>query len=184
MLFLKAFCLVSQVRVGEGGPGDRGCGGRGGERRNHQQGPFSSRCPPLTSLAPLTECVLQIGTYQTAVCSKAHNKPFYVVAESFKFVRLYPLNQQDVPDKFKVRCYWTRLHQTAPPAHISPVHLCVCSVQSRHAEDGAEPVGGASRDRLHASVPHHPPLHRPRSPHPVGRQRRAHQALFITAPKC
>lgn len=45
----------------------------------------------------------QIGTYQMALCSKAHNKPFYVVAESFKFVRLYPLNQQDVPDKFKVR---------------------------------------------------------------------------------
>lgn len=45
----------------------------------------------------------QIGTYQTAVCSKAHNKPFYVVAESFKFVRLYPLNQQDVPDKFKYK---------------------------------------------------------------------------------
>lgn len=44
----------------------------------------------------------QIGTYQMAMCSKAHNKPFYVVAESFKFVRLYPLNQQDVPDKFKV----------------------------------------------------------------------------------
>lgn len=38
-----------------------------------------------------------------ALCSKAHNKPFYVVAESFKFVRLYPLNQQDVPDKFKVQ---------------------------------------------------------------------------------
>lgn len=46
---------------------------------------------------------VQIGTYQMALCSKAHNKPFYVVAESFKFVRLYPLNQQDVPDKFKVR---------------------------------------------------------------------------------
>ncbi|KAM4532511.1 translation initiation factor eIF2B subunit alpha isoform 1-T1 [Fundulus diaphanus] len=45
----------------------------------------------------------KIGTYQMALCSKAHNKPFYVVAESFKFVRLYPLNQQDVPDKFKVR---------------------------------------------------------------------------------
>ncbi|MBN3296573.1 EI2BA factor, partial [Amia calva] len=45
----------------------------------------------------------KIGTYQMAVCSKAHNKPFYVVAESFKFVRLYPLNQQDVPDKFKYK---------------------------------------------------------------------------------
>lgn len=46
---------------------------------------------------------LQIGTNQIAVCAKAQNKPFYVVAESFKFVRLFPLNQQDVPDKFKVR---------------------------------------------------------------------------------
>ncbi|KAI1882006.1 hypothetical protein AGOR_G00246230 [Albula goreensis] len=45
----------------------------------------------------------KIGTYQMAVCSKAHNKPFYVVAESFKFVRLYPLNQQDVPDRFKYK---------------------------------------------------------------------------------
>lgn len=45
----------------------------------------------------------QIGTNQIAVCAKAQNKPFYVVAESFKFVRLFPLNQQDVPDKFKVR---------------------------------------------------------------------------------
>uniref|UniRef100_A0A668W2H3 Translation initiation factor eIF2B subunit alpha n=1 Tax=Oreochromis aureus TaxID=47969 RepID=A0A668W2H3_OREAU len=45
----------------------------------------------------------KIGTYQMALCSKAHNKPFYVVAESFKFVRLYPLNQQDVPEKFKYK---------------------------------------------------------------------------------
>uniref|UniRef100_A0A4W5MYZ2 Translation initiation factor eIF2B subunit alpha n=1 Tax=Hucho hucho TaxID=62062 RepID=A0A4W5MYZ2_9TELE len=45
----------------------------------------------------------KIGTYQLAVCSKAHNKPFYIVAESFKFVRLYPLNQQDVPDRFKYK---------------------------------------------------------------------------------
>ncbi|KFO23513.1 Translation initiation factor eIF-2B subunit alpha [Fukomys damarensis] len=43
----------------------------------------------------------KIGTNQMAVCAKAQNKPFYVVAESFKFVRLFPLNQQDVPDKFK-----------------------------------------------------------------------------------
>ena len=37
-----------------------------------------------------------------AVMTKAANKPFYVVAESFKFVRLYPLNQEDVPNKNKV----------------------------------------------------------------------------------
>lgn len=61
----------------------------------------------------------QIGTYQMALCSKAHNKPFYVVAESFKFVRLYPLNQQDVPDKFKVRPPLTAfLDGRAPPSRL------------------------------------------------------------------
>ncbi|KXJ29025.1 translation initiation factor eIF-2B subunit alpha [Exaiptasia diaphana] len=43
----------------------------------------------------------KIGTYQMAVMTKAANKPFYVVAESFKFVRLYPLNQEDVPNIYK-----------------------------------------------------------------------------------
>lgn len=43
----------------------------------------------------------KIGTYQLAVLAKAMNKPFYVVAESFKFVRLYPLNQDDLPNDEK-----------------------------------------------------------------------------------
>ena len=51
---------------------------------------------------------LQIGTYQMAVMAKALNKPFYVVAESFKFVRMYPLNQGDLPNVEKV----------TTPAHI------------------------------------------------------------------
>lgn len=63
----------------------------------------SSMVTTVTFGVNVVTCHLQIGTYQMAVCSKAHNKPFYVVAESFKFVRLYPLNQQDVPDRFKVR---------------------------------------------------------------------------------
>ena len=32
-----------------------------------------------------------------AVMAKAANIPFYVVAESYKFVRCYPLNQADLP---------------------------------------------------------------------------------------
>ncbi|XP_038061830.1 translation initiation factor eIF-2B subunit alpha-like isoform X2 [Patiria miniata] len=44
----------------------------------------------------------KIGTYQLATCAKIANKPFYVVVESFKFVRfIYPLNQQDVPNEYK-----------------------------------------------------------------------------------
>ena len=41
--------------------------------------------------------VNKIGTYALATCAKAHGKPFYVAAESYKFSRLYPLNQQDLP---------------------------------------------------------------------------------------
>ncbi len=53
----------------------------------------------------ILQCFYQVGTYQMAVMTKAVNKPFYVVAESFKFVRLYPLNQEDVPNRFKVRVW-------------------------------------------------------------------------------
>jgi len=41
--------------------------------------------------------VNKIGSYALAICAKAHGKPFYVAAESYKFARLYPLNQQDLP---------------------------------------------------------------------------------------
>lgn len=44
----------------------------------------------------------QIGTYQIAIIAQAANKPLYAVAESFKFVRIYPLNQYDLPSNFSV----------------------------------------------------------------------------------
>lgn len=37
-----------------------------------------------------------------AVCAKELNKPFYVLTESFKFSRLFPLSQQDLPKEYKV----------------------------------------------------------------------------------
>ncbi|CAM9698684.1 unnamed protein product [Chrysoparadoxa australica] len=39
----------------------------------------------------------KVGTYQMAITAKAFKKPFYVAAESYKFARLLPLNQQDLP---------------------------------------------------------------------------------------
>ena len=42
--------------------------------------------------------VNMIGTYQMAIVAKAHNKPFYAAAESYKFARLYPLDQRDLPE--------------------------------------------------------------------------------------
>lgn len=38
-----------------------------------------------------------------AICAKEFKKPFYVLTESYKFSRMYPLNQKDLPNRFKVR---------------------------------------------------------------------------------
>lgn len=44
----------------------------------------------------------RMGTYQMALLARSASKPFYVVAESHKFVRLYPLGQYDLPIEQKV----------------------------------------------------------------------------------
>jgi translation initiation factor eIF-2B subunit alpha len=41
----------------------------------------------------------RIGTYQIAIVAKALNKPCYVAAESFKFSRLYPLGEREIPNR-------------------------------------------------------------------------------------
>lgn len=38
----------------------------------------------------------KIGTFPMALIAKQFNKPFYVMAESFKFIRMYPLSQADL----------------------------------------------------------------------------------------
>lgn len=41
--------------------------------------------------------VNKLGTYALATCAKAAGKPVYVAAESYKFARLFPLKQSDLP---------------------------------------------------------------------------------------
>ncbi|XP_026759695.2 translation initiation factor eIF-2B subunit alpha isoform X1 [Galleria mellonella] len=43
----------------------------------------------------------KIGTYGLGMAALELKKPVYVLAESFKFSRIYPLNQQDLPIEFK-----------------------------------------------------------------------------------
>lgn len=45
----------------------------------------------------------KIGTYPIAVCAREVNKPFYVLVESYKFSRLYPLKQENIPDCMKFK---------------------------------------------------------------------------------
>jgi translation initiation factor eIF-2B subunit alpha len=59
--------------------------------------PLKNRMRQLPLLIFCTHArTLQIGTYGIAIMAQAHKKPFYVAAESFKFTRLYPLNQVSV----------------------------------------------------------------------------------------
>lgn len=41
--------------------------------------------------------VNKVGTYAVALCAFAQGIPVYVAAESYKFARLYPLHQSDLP---------------------------------------------------------------------------------------
>lgn len=53
----------------------------------------------------------KIGTYTIALVAKAMNRPLYVAAESYKFVRLFPLTQDDLPEK---ECDWKPLPFDTP----------------------------------------------------------------------
>ncbi|XP_019864559.1 translation initiation factor eIF-2B subunit alpha [Aethina tumida] len=53
------------------------------------------------SVAESGGIVNKVGSYTMAVCAKAMKKPFYVLTESFKFTRLFPLNQSDLPAEYK-----------------------------------------------------------------------------------
>jgi translation initiation factor eIF-2B subunit alpha len=46
--------------------------------------------------------VNHMGTYTMALAAKEAKKPFYVLAESYKFMQIYPLNQTDLLDDLKV----------------------------------------------------------------------------------
>ena len=41
--------------------------------------------------------VSSMGTFQMALLMRSVGKPFYVAAESYKFVRVYPMNGEDLP---------------------------------------------------------------------------------------
>mmetsp|Transcript_5810 Transcript_5810/g.9683 ORF Transcript_5810/g.9683 Transcript_5810/m.9683 type:complete len:318 (+) Transcript_5810:51-1004(+) len=52
----------------------------------------------------------EVGTYQIAMVASLLRKPFYVSAESYKFSRIFPLSQKDIPD---------RVQNAVPPAAMN-----------------------------------------------------------------
>ncbi|WRT65528.1 uncharacterized protein IL334_002473 [Kwoniella shivajii] len=63
--------------------------------------------------------VSSVGTYQVALVAKAMQKPFYALAESYKFLRHYPLSQTDLPITTKSKIpleFPTLIPNSHPPA--------------------------------------------------------------------
>ncbi|XP_076766297.1 eukaryotic translation initiation factor 2B subunit alpha isoform X3 [Xylocopa sonorina] len=66
----------------------------------------------------------KVGTYTMAMCAKEVKKPFYVLTESFKFSRIYPLNQIDLPNEFKYTASTLKknLQKEHPLVDYTPPH--------------------------------------------------------------
>ncbi|KAF9451055.1 nagb/rpia/CoA transferase-like protein [Macrolepiota fuliginosa MF-IS2] len=56
-----------------------------------------------------------VGSNQIAIIAKAANKPFYALAESYKFHRLFPLSQYDLPSHNSKILAFTQALQPDPP---------------------------------------------------------------------
>jgi translation initiation factor eIF-2B subunit alpha len=55
--------------------------------------------------------ISRLGTYQIGLLAKAMGKPLYVASESYKFVRMYPLGQEDLPIEQNIVKFETNVEQ-------------------------------------------------------------------------
>ncbi|KAI5308096.1 translation initiation factor eIF-2B subunit alpha [Ascosphaera atra] len=80
--------------------------------------------------------ISRMGTYQMGVIAQDCGKPFYVVAESHKFVRLYPLDQFDLPFEQSVIQFKCKKRSVIKDKDLKDVDVG----QKKTEEDGKEPV--------------------------------------------
>ncbi|KII88534.1 hypothetical protein PLICRDRAFT_41701 [Plicaturopsis crispa FD-325 SS-3] len=92
-----------------------------------------------------------VGSNQIAIIAKAANKPFYALAESYKFHRLFPLNQYDLPTHTPSILSFTSPNPP-PPLERGSVPLSARpsvfppskSSSAQHAEDGSGDAGSTA----------------------------------------
>lgn len=60
--------------------------------------------------------VNRIGSLQVALVASSYNKPVFVAVESYKFSRIYPLRQRDLPCSDKYKEPW---HPLLPEVTVS-----------------------------------------------------------------
>lgn len=87
-----------------------------------------------------------IGSYQIALLANAAKTPFYVVGESFKFVRLYPLSQSELPpyvNHYHAPTIVVGVDSVPDAADTAPVPYLVCPMGCKVS------VHGWTTHRLH-----------------------------------
>lgn len=92
----------------------------------------------------------KIGTFHMAITAKQFNKPFYVIAESFKFIRMYPLSQADLSINAK------NINLPFPDAKEQ---LAANSCTSDSNIDTKQTAGSRSLDFINPLVDYTPPTY-------------------------
>lgn len=142
--------------------------------------------------------ISRMGTYQMGLLAKSKGKPFYVVAESHKFVRLYPLSQFDLPIEQKVLDFKvTDESKTSKSGAKDPVDEGIADMTLRHTSTGLKEIQDAvdftvrtvhiythniltSTSASRSNLRHH---HRIRRPHSVCSLGGADQDLVLSLPR-
>ena len=103
--------------------------------------------------------ISRLGTYQIGLLAKATGKPFYVASESYKFVRMYPLGQGDLPIEQSIVEFETNAEQD-PDRRRGDVGKGKLVVDDKHDEgDYFHPrhVVGPSQGAYAEAVDYTPP---------------------------
>jgi translation initiation factor eIF-2B subunit alpha len=93
--------------------------------------------------------VSRIGTYQIGLLAKALAKPLYVLAETHKFVRLFPLDQHDLPVRQPVLDFRTDDDGSPPQSFDSAVDYTVSGRPDHNGDEDAN----STKNSLQGSYP-------------------------------
>jgi len=86
----------------------------------------------------------KVGTFQMCLTATAMKKPVYVAAESYKFARLFPLNQNDLPE--------TREQQPPLKPALLPTPHASSSASPSASSDAASAVSRVSESSVLSSA--------------------------------
>lgn len=104
--------------------------------------------------------ISRLGTYQIGLLAKAMGKPFYVASESYKFVRMYPLGQDDLPIEQNILKFATKAKQDPAKRRGDTGKGAPVTDGSQdqkdyfHAHDVAAPSHEANADAVDYTPPH------------------------------